>query len=276
MPWGRSLAGELVERVRKSGRFEEPILLGPRGVFEGLVNCEIVDVDANLMTTLGCAFELIRSRFKPESPTALSSCDILPAPGEFRLLLDTFYVPYRECMFWGQMVEAQPSDLCASAWKPSYRIRPNAGEPPKNLYPGHLFIFRTGALYPQLTLRILELMYRYRNRDIRKRPFRMIARGLGSLVVEDFRQLFSSEFPGLTVSIPYGVLRAYYRLRRQQVTLSDFESVVAKCFVRSIFHRRAQGRPVVFAITRILSFAKDIDTQAELAEACVSSPCVSD
>jgi hypothetical protein len=119
-------------------------------------------------------------------------------------------------------------------------------------------------------------MYRYRNRDIRKRPFRMIARGLGSLVVEDFRQLFSSEFPGLTVSIPYGVLRAYYRLRRQQVTLSDFESVVAKCFVRSIFHRRAQGRPVVFAITRILSFAKDIDTQAELAEACVSSPCVSD
>ncbi len=55
LPWGRCLAGELVERVKESDRFEEPILLGPRRVYEGQVNCKIVDVDGNLMTTLRCA-----------------------------------------------------------------------------------------------------------------------------------------------------------------------------------------------------------------------------
>ena len=276
LPWGPCLAGELVERVKESDRFEEPILLGPRRLYEGQVNCEIVDVDGNLMTTLRRAFQVIRSRFSLYSPIALSTCDILPTPDEISHLLETCYDPYRKCMFWWQLVEAQPSDLGASAWKQSYQIHPDVGQPPKELYPGHLVIARPGALRTSLTIRILEAAYRYRSLNIHKRHFRMIARVLGRLAAEDFRHLFLFKFPALTVSIPYHGLRAYYKLRRQQLTLPDFEYAVAKAFLRSEFHHCARGRPVVFAITQIQSFAKDIDTKAELAEASASMPCISD
>ena len=33
LPWGRCLAGELVERIKESDRFEEPILVGPRRIY---------------------------------------------------------------------------------------------------------------------------------------------------------------------------------------------------------------------------------------------------
>ncbi|NIO10258.1 MAG: hypothetical protein GTO40_20540 [Deltaproteobacteria bacterium] len=48
--------------------------------------------------------------------------------------------------------------------------------------------------------------------------------------------------------------------------MPEVESAVAMAFVRSDFRRATLGRPVVFTITPILSFAKDIDTKAELAE----------
>ena len=94
-------------------------------------------------------------------------------------------------------------------------------------------------------------------------------RGMGSTrtVLEDFRQLFQFKPPVLSVSIPYHVLRAYYKLRRQQMTVSDFEYAIGKTFLHREVHHSADGRPVVFSITRIASFAKDIDTKAELAEA---------
>ncbi len=276
LPWGRCLAGELVERMKESGRFEDPILIGPRRVYEGQVNCKIEDVDGNFMTTLRCAFEVIRSRVSPYSPIAFSSCDILPTPDEIRRLLETCYDPYQNSMFWWQLVEAQPDDLGASGWKPSYQIRPDSGQPPKNLFPGHLIIARPGALRTGLTSRILDLVYRYRSRDIHKRHFPMIGRSLGRLVLEDFRQLFQFKPPVLSVSIPYHVLRAYYKLRRQQMTVSDFEYAIGKTFLHREVHHSADGRPVVFSITRIASFAKDIDTKAELAEAGEGKPCVSD
>jgi hypothetical protein len=179
-------------------------------------------------------------------------------------------------MFWGQLVRAQPSDLGTSAWKQSYQIRPDLEQPPENVYPGHLVVARPGALRTSLTLRILESAYRYRSRHIQERHFRMIARGLGGLAAEDFRHLLRLKFPVLTMSIPYRALRDYYKLRRQQLTLPDFEYAVAKAFVRSEFQHCAHGRPVVFVITQILSFAKDIDTKGELAEAGTSKPCVFD
>jgi hypothetical protein len=276
LPWGACLAGELVERVKRSDRFEEPILLGPRRVYEGQVNCEIVDVDGNLMTILRFALQVIRSRFSPFSPIAFSTCDILPTPDEIRHLLEACYDPYRKCMFWWQLVEAQPSDLGASGWKQSYQICSDVGQPPKDLYPGHLVIARPGALRTSLTIRILETAYRYRSRDIHKRHFRMISRILGRLAAEDFRHLLLFKFPALTVSIPYYGLRAYNKLRCQQLTLPDFEYALGKAFLRSEFRHCARGRPVVVAITQIPSFAKDIDTKAELAEAGVSKPCISD
>ena len=266
LPWGRCLAGELVERIKESDRFEEPILVGPRRIYDGQVDCQIVDAEGNLMTTLQTAIQVIRNRFSFSSPVAFSTCDILPTPDEIRRLLETCYAPYQECPFWWQMVEAKPEELGTSAWKQPYPIRPDVGQPPKNLYLGPLVIARPSALRIGLVNRILELMYRYRNREIHKRHFRMIARGLGTLVTEDLHALSSLKLPLLTVSIPYYALRGYYRLRYQALTMPDIESAVAKAFVRREFHHAAHSRPVVFAITRILSFAKDIDTKAELAE----------
>ena len=274
LPGGRCLAGELVDRLKRSDWFEEPILVGPRHVYDGHVSCEVVDADGNLATVLSRTFEFIRSRFDLSSPIAISTCDILPTPEDVNRLLATCYYPYRDCMFWWQLVEAQPNELGASAWKQPYRMRPAIGEPTKNLYPGHLVILRPGALRLSLTNRILQLAYHYRTRDMHKRFFWMIARGLGRLIVEDLCDLVRLRVPLLTVSIPYRGLSAYRRLCRQQLTLTDFENHVAKTFL----HRECRislGRPVVFATTSLVSFAKDIDTKAELKEAAASAPCIS-
>jgi hypothetical protein len=266
LPWGRCLAGELVERIKESDRFEEPILVGPRRIYDGQVDCQIVDAVGNLMTTLQTAFQVIQNRYSFSSPVAFFTCDILPTPDEIRRLLETCYAPYQECPFWWQMVEAKPEELGTSAWKQPYPIRPDVGQPPKNLYPGHLVVARPSALRIGLANRILELMYRYRNREIHKRHFRIIARGLGTLVTEDLHDVSSLKLPLLTVSLPYYALRDRYRLRHRALTIPDIESAVAMAFLRRESHHAAHNRPVVIAITRILSFAKDIDTKAELAE----------
>jgi len=41
---GRCLAAELVDRIRSSGCFAEPILLGPKQWYDGKVDCEIIHV----------------------------------------------------------------------------------------------------------------------------------------------------------------------------------------------------------------------------------------
>ena len=63
LPWGRSLAAELVDRVRATGRFRDPLLVGPKTVYAGLVDCEIIDVEGTLATTLRRVIELVRTRF---------------------------------------------------------------------------------------------------------------------------------------------------------------------------------------------------------------------
>ena len=52
-----------------------------------------------------------------------------------------------------------------------------------------------------------------------------------------------------------------------------FEEAFTKIFVHRAYHDRASGRPAVFAVTPILSFAKDIDTKAELQEAIRHLSC---
>jgi hypothetical protein len=264
---GRCLAAELVERYRQSGRFADPILIGPRHVYQGEVDCEIVHVEGNLPETLNGLREVVLSRFDPASPVAFSTCDILPTPDEVRRLLETSYDPHADCVFWGQLVEARPQALGASAWKPGYRFVRERAEADLNLYPGHLVIARPAALRIRLTNHLLSLAYRYRNRDLRRRPWRMVASGLGRLLWADLRSLLMGRLPILTLSIPYHGLKGYYRFRRGKLTPREFEYRLAKTFLHRDFHRAAHGRPVVFAITSILSFAKDIDTVAELAEA---------
>ena len=267
LPWGRCLAAELIERIRQCQRFCEPLLVGPRRVYDGLVDVPIVDVEGNLAATLLGAIAALSGRCDAAAPVAFTTCDILPTADEFCRLLDESYGPHQGAMFWGQFVAAEPGEMGASSWKPSYRFRPAAGQPPRNLYPGHLVIARPQALRLRLAIYLLSLAYRYRNRDLRYRYVRMVARSLAHFLAEDLRNLVRGQLPLLTVSIPYHASTAYFKYRRGTGTVADFERAVGRGFLHRQYIPSADVRPVVFSVSPITSFAKDIDTVAEFAEA---------
>src|SRR5947208_9184596 len=52
LPSGRPLVAELIGRYRGSGRFADPIVVGPEHVYRGLIDCEVVHVEGNLADTL--------------------------------------------------------------------------------------------------------------------------------------------------------------------------------------------------------------------------------
>jgi hypothetical protein len=225
-----------------------------------------VDVRGNLLATIAAAESIAAQRYGRSHPVAVSACDVLPTAAEFRQLLAEAYEPYKACGLWWQLVAAERAELGASCWKPSYRVAPSEGEPAENLYPGHLLIIRPAALRLEAFNRFLTLAYRYRNRAVYERAIRMTLRALATMMVEDVRILASLHLSGRTFSVPYLVFRAYGKFRAEKLTIHDLENVVAKILVEPGFHRQAKKRSVVFKLTRIQSFAKDIDTRAELEE----------
>lgn len=262
LPWGKCLAAELVDRFRNSGRFADPLLFGPRSVYDGLVDCEIVDVDGTLIDTLQRVRQCIAERFSGESPVAVSACDVLPTTSEIATLLEASYDAQADCRFWWQVIAAEPDELGASSWKPRYALRCEPGEPPRTVYPGHLVIYRPSALRTDLLTRLLTLAYRYRNRPLRKRVLPMLVRGVGMLALQDLRNLAQGQLPVLTCSIPWHLLRAYAEHRRGSLTVAKLETHLGRVLLHRRFRR--ERRPVVVAMSRILSFAQDIDAQGEL------------
>ncbi len=85
------------------------------------------------------------------------------------------------------------------------------------------------------------------------------------LLRQDVQNLAAGQLPVLAASIPWHVVRAYREMQKQTLTVESLERHMG----RVILHRnyRRTNRPVVVALTRILSFAQDIDSQAELDEA---------
>lgn len=267
LPWGRCLAAEVIERLRQSGRFHDPLLVGPRRIYEGLVDVTIADVEGNLAATLQRAVEAVAEHFCTSAPVAFITSDILPTAEEICRLLDESYLPHQDAVFWGQFIAAEPETMGAGDWKPSYHFRPDRERPPQNFYPGHLVIARPDALRLPLAVYLLSLAYRYRNRELRRRYLRMVARSLWRFFQEDLQNLVRGQLPGLTVSIPYHALTAFFKYRRGTAAVADFERAVARGFLHRRHVHDARDRPVVFSVTPITSFAKDIDTIAEFTEA---------
>ena len=264
LPSGRCLAGELVERMRESGRFEEPIVVGPRRVYGDLVDCEIADTTGDLPATI-TEFSSLLTRRYPGRPVAVCACDILPTAADFRTLLDESYFPHAGSGLWWQLIEAQPEDMGVSGWKPSYRLRPGSEEPPLNLYPGHLVILRSDAVRLDIFNRFLMLAYRFRNRGVYERVIRITLRALGLWLADDLRRIGSLRWPGRIVAAPYGIFRTYRRYSLERLTVPD----LAAELTRQIMEPRRTGgfdHPVAMVVTRIRSFAKDIDTRPELEE----------
>ena len=263
---GRCLAAELVERIRGSRCFAEPLLLGPQSWYDGKVDCELIHVEGTLIQTLRQLTRTMKDRFDEHQPVAVTACDILPSEVDFQQLMEEDYAPHADTMFWWQMIEAQPDNMGTSSWKPSYRIPPDTGQESLSLYPGHLVIARPASLRFQLTNRLLELAYRYRNRVLEKRYIGITLRVIGSLIAQDLRNLARLQLPVLTFLLPYIGLRNFFKHRRGKTTLRDHEYFLTKTFLHRRYHHAAGGRPVVISATSLLSFAKDIDTKAELEE----------
>ncbi len=264
LPSGRCIAGELVQRIRESGRFKEPVLVGPQRVYDGLVDCEILDTTGDLLATI-TAFASVLTRRYPDRPVAVSACDILPTAADFRDLLDESYLPNANSGLWWQLIAAEPAEMGVSSWKPSYRMRPAPGEPLLNLYPGHLVILRSEAVRLDIFNRFLMLAYRSRNRGLCGRMIRITLRALGLWLADDARRIASFRWPGRIVSAPWGIFRAYRRYGRGRLAVSD----LAGELTRQIMVPDRSGRfehPVAMVVTRLRSFAKDIDTRPELEE----------
>ena len=264
LPSGRCLAGELIERICESGRFEEPVLVGPRRIYRDLVDCEISDTTGELLATITELTHLLTERY-PGRPVAVSACDILPTATDFRELLDESYAPYSNSGLWWQMVAAEPGEMGVSGWKPSYRMRLSPEGPLLNLYPGHLLILQARAIRLDWFNRFLMLAYRFRNRSIYERMIRITLRALGLWLTDDLGRIASFQWPGRVVSAPYGIFKTYGKYCQERLTVPE----LAAELTRQIMvpgRTRALDHPVAMVVTRIRSFAKDIDTRTELED----------
>lgn len=264
LPSGRCIAGELVQRMRDSRRFEDPVLVGPRRVYGDLVDCEISDTTGDLLANIQRFATLLTERY-PDRPVAVSACDILPTAEEFRALLDEGYGPSAGSGLWWQMIAAEAEEMGVSSWKPSYRMRPARREPLLNLYPGHLLVLRANAVRLDWFNMFLMMAYRYRNRSIYERMIRIILRAVGLWLEEDWRLLRNFRCPARTLAAPYGILKTYLRYSARRLSVPDLAAELS----RQIMVRDDAGNmphPVAMTVTRIRSFAKDIDTRRELEE----------
>lgn len=264
LPSGRCIAGELIERIRESRRFEDPVLVGPRRIYRDLVDCEVSDTTGDLLATIMEFTRLLTERY-PDRPVAVSACDILPTAADLRELMDESYAPYSNSGLWWQLIAAEPAEMGVSGWKPSYRIRLSPEGPLLNLYPGHLLILRAGAVRLDWFNLFLMLAYRYRNRSVYERMIRITLRALGLWLADDLGRIASFQWPGRILAAPCGIFRAYCKYCLERLTVPD----LAAELTRQIMvpgRTRELDHPVAMVVTRIRSFAKDIDTRTELEE----------
>jgi hypothetical protein len=266
LPNGRALAAEVIARVRATDRFLDPMLVGPRRIYEGLVDGEIIDCEGTIVATLTRLAETIQTRFAAAAAIGITTCDILPTPAQFNELLAREYDPHEHCHFFWQWIAAAPEALGASSWKPRYAIRRTDDAEPEFVYPGHLVIFRPAAVRLQLLIEILSLAYRYRNWAVHKRVLPMLVRGIGRMLINDLRNLARGQAPTLTFSIPWHLLRAYGELRAGRLSFPGLERHTARVFLHRDFRRTP--RPVVIAVTDLIAFAQDIDTKPEWDAIC--------
>ena len=231
------------------------------------MGAEIVDAEGSLAVMIRTAFQVITRRYGASQPVAVAACDILPSVEDLQTLVDQEYRPHEKSMFWWQMIAASAEDLGASAWKPSYNLCPDVGQPPLRLYPGHIVVFRPDAVRVGLASSLLELAYRYRNRELRRRWAPLLLRSLGRLIWEDVRNLSRFQLPVLTAALPFRGLTAYWKYRRGGLTIPELERHVARMLLHRKYYHASGNRPLVVSVSRVTSLAKDIDTKHELAEA---------
>jgi len=264
LPNGKTLAQELIDRMRASGVFGEICLIGPATIYESVVDCDVIDVEGKLPVVFESLRQAMYEKCDPGSHVAICACDILPTAEEFQRLIETDFSSQASSKIWWQLVRADEKAMGASDWKQAYQLLPTPGdESPVPYYPGHLVVLKPDSLRLRLINQLLALSYKYRNRTIRNRFWPMSLEGGWELVKQDVFGILQGKLPKLTWTVFSQCLLGLVSYRRRKMSVTEFESRLGKLFV----HREERGpRSVVVAETPYVSFAKDFDSHVELKE----------
>jgi hypothetical protein len=274
---GRPLAQILSERIQASGAFGAIYLAGPRRVYAGLVDCEIIDTDGHLGENLQAAIGHVAEHHGPDPAVGFIACDVLPLAeeiAELAALLAADQEPPAAAA--GGRVEEAPAlaialihagqELGVSAWKPKYLVRSAPGRELEPYLPAHLGIARPARLRTGLCYRLSSLVYRERNRGYSRRRRTIFFKILGTLIRRDLLNLFRLLPPTLTYTVLRHGLGTFARWRRGDLDLQGLAFGLAAVLVRRKHFRRRGAACVRVVTSHLVSFAKDLDTQEEVAD----------
>ncbi|MEE8142556.1 MAG: hypothetical protein V3T77_05610 [Planctomycetota bacterium] len=259
---GRRLISHVIERFQETGAFQPIVIAGPAEVYRQ-APVPVIDTNGSFGHNIRVAIETLRETH-PEGPLAVTTCDILPELEDLRGLLED-YSDGRPCDLWFPLIRVPAGRelLGAFAWKPEYRIIPEAETEAQSVLPGHLIIADTKALRLSLLYRLVELAYRTRNRPIVDRRSTMLRRVFFGLLFQDLRNLLAFHPPTLTWTVVRNGLWIASRLQDGKITQNELETAVARIVMRRSYLRRHPERGARVPVLEGLSLAKDIDTEKE-------------
>ncbi len=263
---GRPLVEIVAERMTASGVLGPARIAGPAEVYrQAGVELGVIDTDGSFGGNIRAGIEAMRVEF-PDSPVAITTCDLLPEVDEVARMLDN-YLRAAEPAFWGAFIRTptDPGGLGASAWKPKYRMVERPGGPPVSILPGHLAIVRPETLKLRFLYDLVDLTYRSRNRPIAYRRSYIVRGLIWGMLLEDLRHLLTLRAPNVTWNMLRAGLSAARGLKAGTILLSDLERAIERIFVRSDYRRRHPDC-VRLPILEGLSLAEDIDTVEEAVE----------
>ncbi|NIM26677.1 MAG: NTP transferase domain-containing protein [Gammaproteobacteria bacterium] len=263
---GRALIERVVDRLGESGQFGSVYIAGPRAVYaDHRAGAQIIDVTGSIDETVRAGIEAV-SRAHPGAPVAMTTCDVLPDAATLARVMAE-YGAMAPCDGFLPMIRA-PEDheaLGVSAYKPFYRVVPEAGAAPVEVLPCHLAVLDPQALRMQFIYRTLRLIYRTRNRPIGYRRG-VILRGIfWELLYQDLLHLLGLRLPTLTWSVLSAGLPAVRALRAGTITRAHLEHAMRRIFVTARHQSRHPQRRILMPIVEGLSLALDIDTEEEAA-----------
>jgi len=260
---GVPLINNVVRRIRASRSFGPVYVAGPARVYRSICpDEELIDTNADFGTNIDRSLRTVQARH-PGDPVAFITCDILPEAET----LDAMAEDFRDaapCDLWFSVVRVpeDPAQLGASAWKPRYRLVPQAGQPAVDVLGGHLAIVDPPALRLDFLRRLFRHAYATRNRSLAYRRTVVLFNIVGSLLAEDFRRLLSGRLPDVTwITVRAGVTGAR-NLGRGRLTIAQLEKVLADLLIQRDRIRRI-GCCVHVPVVEHLSLALDIDTEEE-------------
>ncbi len=260
---GRPLIEVVIDRIRQANAFDPIYVAGPGHAYRSLSDGVSIDTDGGFGRNIQVGVETAR-RLHGDGPLAITTCDIIPDPGEMRAVVEDFW-GHSPLDFFFPIVAAprNPERLGASEWKPRYHVKPEGESAPLPVLPGHLAIFDSAALRWKFMYRLMDLAYRTRNRPILYRNTYMARRLLWIMLVQDFIHLLNLRLPTFTWDTLLSGTWAARRLKEKVIQQSELELAIRRMFIKRRHRRKYPERKVRMPVVDAMSLARDIDTQEE-------------